>query len=117
MKFFEKDTINWGTYELAGFYKTLINLKKENKAIWNGNGGKPEWISTSKDSSIVAFARTSGEKSVLVVANLSAKDIEFTIKETPLEGEFTDAFTKAKVEFKKGGKLSLKPWEYIVCSK
>jgi glycosidase len=117
LKFFEKDSISWGKYELKDFYKTLINLKKENKAIWNGNGGKPQWITTSKDTSVIAFARVSEQNEIVVLANLSARNLDITIKNTLVEGEFTDVFTNKKVTLNKGSKFILKPWEYIVCKK
>jgi cyclomaltodextrinase len=117
LKFFEKDSISWGKYELKDFYKTLINLKKENKAIWNGNGGRPQWIATSRDTSVVAFARVSELNQIVVLANLSARNLDIIIKNTPVEGEFTDVFTNKKVTLNKGSKFILKPWEYIVCKK
>jgi glycosidase len=117
LQFFQKDTIDWGTYAYKDFYKTLINLKKENKAIWNGDGGRPQWISTSKDSSVVAYARTSEQSQIIVIANLSPKSAELTIKNTPAEGEFTDIFSNLKISLKKGLKLNLKPWEFIVAKK
>ena len=37
LEFFEKDVIAWnGKYEMAGFYKTLLLLRKNNKAVWAG---------------------------------------------------------------------------------
>ena len=117
LQFFQKDTIDWGTYAYKDFYKTLINLKKENKAIWNGNGGRPQWIGTNKDSSVVAYARISEQNQVIVIANLSPKKVELTIKNTPADGEFTDIFSNQKVSLKKGITLNLKPWEFIVAKK
>ena len=39
LAFFEKDTIDWQGYELAGFYADLLALKKANTALWNGQYG------------------------------------------------------------------------------
>src|SRR5688572_6161888 len=37
LAFFEKDTIPFHNFEYEKFYSTLLNLKKKNKALWNGN--------------------------------------------------------------------------------
>ena len=117
LQFFEKDSISWGKYELTGFYKTLIALKKKNSAIWNGNGGRPEWIKTSADSSIVTFIRRKEGNEILVMANLSPKSIEFKIKKPVNQETFKDVFTGEEVKLADGLKFSLKPWEYIVAEK
>lgn len=102
---------------MTGFYKTLIALKKKNSAIWNGNGGRPEWIKTSADSSIVTFIRRKEGNEILVMANLSPKSIEFKIKKPVNQETFKDVFTGEEVKLADGLKFSLKPWEYIVAEK
>ncbi|MCB0661721.1 MAG: alpha-amylase, partial [Saprospiraceae bacterium] len=39
MEFFQKDPVDWGTYEKTEFYKKLIDLKHRNQALWNGEHG------------------------------------------------------------------------------
>ena len=41
LSFFDKDTIRWDDYKLAGFFATLNKLKHGNKALWNGTAGGP----------------------------------------------------------------------------
>jgi len=117
LQFYEKDSISWGKYELTGFYNTLIALKKKNTAIWNGDGGRPEWIKTSADSSIVAYVRQNVRNKIFVVANLSSKTVEFKIKKTPVQDVFKNVFTGDEVKLADKMKLTLKAWEYIVAEK
>ncbi|MDF2152865.1 alpha-amylase family glycosyl hydrolase [Vibrio sp. CAU 1672] len=71
LDFFEKDPINWKTYENADLFKYLLNLKKDNPALWNGQyGGKTNIISSTTES-VICFYRKKGNNMVTVIINLS----------------------------------------------
>ena len=56
LEFFEKDVIEWKDHDLSDFYSVLINLKKKNKALWNGeHGGNMTRVHTSNDQAIFSF--------------------------------------------------------------
>ncbi len=56
--FFDKDEITWQQHPFAGIYNTMLNLKKENQALWNGsNGGTFQRVNTTNDQNIFAFVR------------------------------------------------------------
>jgi cyclomaltodextrinase / maltogenic alpha-amylase / neopullulanase len=115
LKFFEKDSITWGKYPLTSFYKTLIGLKKSNKAIWNGEeGGKLQPVKTNRDSSVFAFVREKENQKVLVILNLSAKEMDIKLNLSVLAGDYVELFTQKSVTFNDKEKLFLKPWEYLV---
>ena len=79
LEFFKKDTILWEGNEYTDFYRTLLTLKKENEALWNGQyGGDFELLETTKPD-IYAYRRVKGDQEVLVILNLSDKQrkIEF----------------------------------------
>ena len=58
LKFFVRDPIKWDTCSLTVFYKDLISLKKQYKAIWNGDfGGPMVKIKTNNGNKIFAFYR------------------------------------------------------------
>jgi glycosidase len=115
LKFFEKDSIDWNDYSLTKFYKTLISLKKGNKALWNGEeGGKPEFISTNHDSSVVAFKRKKENQEVFVLLNLSKYPLDVKLKKEHVKGKFIEVFTNTKHDFDESKKIELKPWEYRV---
>jgi glycosidase len=118
LKFFEKDSIDWGTYKLTSFYQTLIDLKKRNKALWNDEEGGPiHRISTNRDSSVFAFTRQSGDQKVLVICNLSPKPLDIKMKSADLSGSYNEVFTNKKQTFDEKASMNLKPWEYLVFEK
>ncbi|HEX7714060.1 MAG TPA: alpha-amylase family glycosyl hydrolase [Bacillota bacterium] len=73
LAFFEKDPIDWKTYEYTGFYKDLLRMKKLNKALWNGRQGGEISILPAMDEAIFAFTRKKDENQVTVIVNLSDK--------------------------------------------
>lgn len=118
LEFFTKDSVDWGTYPLTSFYQTLTSLKKRNKALWNGEDGGPiHRIATSRDSSVFAFTRQSGDQKVLVICNLSAKPLDIKMKSDDLAGTYTEVFTSKQQTFDEKATMSLKPWEYLVFEK
>ena len=71
LRFFEKDTIEWKNYELTQHYQALFDIKKKNKALWNGNyGGEPIIISQESEDALVIY-RTKDEHELVLVFNLS----------------------------------------------
>lgn len=69
LAFFEKDPIDWKTYELEGFYAGLNALKKENPALWNGTaGGAVQMLEVGNDK-LFAFKRQQGANTVRVIVN------------------------------------------------
>jgi glycosidase len=118
LKFFVRDTIEWDTCDLTGFYKDLIRLKKENKALWNGDsGGKMIKIETNRDNKVFAFYRQKDENRVVVFLNLTKKNVSFKPEIKGLEGEFTDYFTGQETGLNNGVKFSLDPWGFKVLVK
>ena len=111
MAFFDKDTIGFQNYAYEDFYKTLLNLKKENKALWNGEfGGEPMRINASEN--VYAFKREKEDDAIVVVVNLSGDPQETKLSEQ-LDG-MKEVFTE---ETGTGDVLSLGPWEYRVFEK
>ena len=97
------------------FYKILFNLKKDNKALWNGDyGGNIEIISSREDSLSLAFIRTKDENKVLTIFNLSDKKIEIELSSENLKGIYISAFTKDKKTFKQNENLFLEPWQFYI---
>ena len=73
LEFFEKDTIDWKTRELEGFYAGLIKLKKRNPALWNGQYGGDIHVVESGTDKVFAFQRRLGANLVTVAVNLSGE--------------------------------------------
>jgi glycosidase len=118
LAFFDKDEIVWSDHEFGGFYATLLNLKRENKALWTGGrGGDVKWVHTSNDDAVFAFTREKSGHKVLVILNLSEAEEEISFVGTFHTGEYTDAFSGAAVTFGGGDQVILPPWDYRVFSR
>jgi glycosidase len=69
--FFEKDAIDWKTYENVTFYQKLLKLKTHNPALRNGaEGGAFEFLPTDNDK-VIAYSRKNKSHLVEVFVNLS----------------------------------------------
>lgn len=73
LAFFEKDPIEWGDYALADFYRDLFKLKRQNKALWNGQYGGDIQVLPVTSRTVLAYRRTKGAHSVTVIINFSAR--------------------------------------------
>jgi glycosidase len=117
-EFFTKDEIEWGDYAYADFYKTLFDLKEDNKALWNGtHGGKLVKIPTGNDENIYAFTREKDGDQVIVVINLSAQEQTATLAGDGYAGNYQEAFTGENTDVRAGMKMQLEPWGYRVWSR
>jgi glycosidase len=71
LEFFEKDPIDWKTFELQDFYAGLLKLKKQQAALWNGqHGGELALLDVGNDK-LFAFRRQRDDSSISVIANVS----------------------------------------------
>ncbi len=113
ISFFYKDSIRWGKYARAPFYKTLLTLRKNNKAL-DADASFTK-LSTSKDDAIYAFIRQNKNQKVMVLTNLSNGPQTFTINYSmpPL---MQDVFTKRLDQIDKHEKITLPAWGYKVYS-
>jgi glycosidase len=115
LAFFEKDEIDWGTNpQMGGFYKNLINLKKENPALWNGlAGGEIEFLKTTEPEKMIVFKRVKGENTVLVILNLSDGKIEGKV-EMGEKQKYTEFFEGEKMFLGGNASFEIEPWGYLV---
>lgn len=114
LEFFEKDEIDWSNLEMQEFYRKLIDLKKENPALWNGDAGGEIQILESQDNSVLAFAREKGDSRVVVIMNLSASAITSSIEFGDVAGDYEFYFSEKPFMIEKSQSFDLSPWEYIV---
>jgi glycosidase len=115
LKFFVKDTINWGTYEYSDFYKKLDEIKESNTALLNGrDGGKLNVLSAPADSNVFAFIRQAGDDQVLVICNLGDEPVNYTLCADRKIGKLQELFTGTTTVFKRKTTIVLDPWEYCV---
>jgi glycosidase len=113
LEFFEKDTIPFGNYAYQDFYTTLLNLKKENQALWNGlDGGLSKRINESDH--VYAFIREKEGDKFVGVFNLSDKP-QTTQLNVPVEN-LMNVFAEKTETIDTSTQIALAPWEYRLYS-
>jgi len=113
--FFEKDEIEWHDHPSTELYTKLIALKKNNRALFNGNKGSELLELISSDSvHTFAFTREVDEDKILSVFNLSGKKSGFSLNGKNLIGTYKNYFTGNIETFEETENFELEPWEYRV---
>ncbi len=115
LKFFEKDTIPKTKGVTYALLEKLGALKNDIAAL---SGGKTpasyERLSTSEDSSILAFRRQKDTSEAIYMANLSDKPVKFTTK---ISGEYTNVITQETVRIEPEMAYDFSAWEYWILKK
>jgi hypothetical protein len=117
LKFFDKDTIEWtGEYWLQDFYRTLLYLRKDNKALRAGDvRGITRIVTTNAPENIFAFIKKHDENEVMVILNLShSSKLRFKITDDFISGRFTSAFSGIETDISSLTTFELQNWEYVV---
>ncbi len=116
LKFFDKDLIEWNDpLRLAGFYKTLLLLRKRSKAITQG---ETFILPSTAGNQLLCFMRKSGDECVLVLLNLSTDNrIKVQVQHDWLQGAFTNVFSGLSFPFQKNATFELQAGEYMVYEK
>ena len=113
LSFFEKDEIDWSDLSMSDFFHKLIQLKKDNNALWNGNsGGSFVNLENSAIPKVLTFSRMNNGNQVVSVFNLSPDSVSFEITGSIPEGTFKEAFTGKERTL--NGVLKLDPWGYQI---
>ena len=110
VRFFYKDTITFAQFKRAPFYKTLLNLRKNNSAL--AASASYRKLHTNNDAAMFAFEREKEGNKVLVILNLSKNPQHFTWKDQPSEKEWNNVFAGNKEPVDKG--FGIEPWGYAV---
>ena len=114
ISFFYKDTITFGKFARAEFYKTLLNLRKNNSALAANAAYKK--LTSSNDAAIFAYERTNGNNKVLVIVNLSNQLQSFTLQNADISGNPKNIFANKNEALSNDQQFSLQPWGYLVYS-
>ena len=118
LQFFEKDPIQWQEHPFKDLYTTLLGLKKENKALWNGEAGaRAVRINTDYNAAIYAFEREKEDNTIVGVFNLTGFEQTFTMDSENLEGSYTDVFGETAFSISASQELTLGEWGYILLEK
>lgn len=126
LAFFEKDNIGfpekqlWGTSDWEIFYKTLIDLRTNNPALWSAGAGGALKPLHYDNSDVIAFSRTvpatkdSAENTVLVLVNISKDPESQEINLGELSGTYKDFFSSEEITLAETQTLDFEPHSFRV---
>lgn len=116
LAFFDKDLIEWqDPLQLAEFYQTLLQLRKKNRAITEG---ETFVLPSEYDNQLMVFLRKKDEQVVLVLLNVSKQDrLHITVLNDWLTGTFTNIFSGMSFVFNGEETFELQAGEYVVYEK
>ncbi len=98
LRFFEKDTISWESLVYQPLYTKLNKLKKENRALWNGDkGGVMTRLGDGSNQFVFAFIREKDGNKVIAVLNLSDTAQSLNINNVDFSDIFINIDTGEKV--------------------
>lgn len=113
--FFDKDQIIWHSHPYSAIYSTLFNLKKVNKALWNGeDGGQLERINSTSNLAVYAFVREKDNCKVFEIFNLTDQPQTFTLQGTLYTGNYRNVITNDSIYFNENTEMTLPAWGYKV---
>lgn len=112
LSFFYKDTISFGSYSRAPFYKTLLELRKRNDAL-SGVASFKKLVSDN-DAAVYAFERSGEKNHLLVLLNLSANPVSFSLQANTAAEKATQVFSNTSSAIATGQTFSLPAWGYEV---
>lgn len=115
LEFFEKDVIAWRDHSRARLFKTLIDLKHDTQALWNGSaGGRMIQVVNSAPDQILSFVRASNTDRVFAVFNLSADTRAVRFSDKLHLDAWIDAFSGRPETFRDETELRLAPWAFRI---
>lgn len=113
LNFFERDPIHWQASPLQALYHTLIQLKKQYSALWNGHwGATMVSIVNNVPMKVLSFVRKNQDNGVFVVINFTDQPQTVNFKGSYQYGQYNDWFTKQPVQVNEGTHFTLKPWQF-----
>jgi glycosidase len=115
LRFFEKDTVDWGGPSAASFYRAMFDLKHAQPALANGaSGGAQRTLHTNGGDRVYVFTRTRGANTVLVALNFGDAGVNAAYDSLPRPGRYSDWFGKATVALPAQGSIGIPPHGYRV---
>ena len=118
LSFFDKDCIEWKPDKIAGLYTKLAYLRMRNLAMWSlQSKGDFKLLTTDHDDKILCFKRESGLDEILVVLNLSAEKIDFSLTGQGYQGSYKDVITEMHVIMGDRPCFALEPWGFRLFEK
>ncbi|MBO9561612.1 MAG: 1,4-alpha-glucan branching protein [Niastella sp.] len=112
LAFFEKDSIDWnGKVELHDFYKTLLTIRKKNKALQESAS---VLILPQEHVYVLAYLCRRQADKVLVLLNFSKEKVSFSIDHPAIAGDYHNLYSGEAVTIKRKVRFDFEPGQYEV---
>lgn len=111
ISFFYKDTVTFKNFGRAKFYKTLLELRKNNVALSADASFKK--VDVGDKAALYAYNREKNGKKVLVILNLSKKEQTIKVLEKEFHGNPYNVFM-GTTEPLSDKEWKIQPWGYVV---
>ena len=95
---------------MTPFYQKLNKLRKDNEAVITG---ELKTITTDAPESILAFARFTENNHVIVILNLSDKDVSFYVECGKLNGQYQNVFSDEVYEYNCHNLFSMQAFGFL----
>ncbi len=115
LKFFDKDSIDWKNCEMSEFYKKLIEIRRNNSALWTNPFGADMQIINVNNPDIFIFTRQKDDNKVLCIFNLSKTEQQISIPDS-LNDNYINALTNEIFNLTDKN-LELTPWGFLILVK
>lgn len=115
LSFFEKDPIQWKEDRMFSFYAQLLQLKKENPALWNAPwGARMIQVVNSEPRSVFSFVRKKDRNRICAMFNFSGQEKQFQILDGPVQGAYRSWQGGGPITLDLGQERVLKPWAFEI---
>jgi alpha-amylase len=119
LAFFDRDPIAWtGKNSLNGFYKTLLSLHRQNRALRAADPGvRTIRLFTSSPAPVWGWLRQAGAAEVCVLLNLSAQALTLNLENQAVSGMYRNCFTGEMIDTDRDRRINLAAWGWLVCER
>ncbi len=114
LEFFKSDPIVWPkeTHPITQLYQVMTALRHANPALHTG--APMRRLDTTDNATFYVVERSAGDRKVVGIFNLTAKDAKADLFDPALAGQWHDAFTGETVTLNALVPLDMKGWRYRV---
>jgi alpha-amylase len=111
IEFFEKDPMSFQKLERAGFYKKLLELRKNNAAL--AADASFNKVNAGDANAVYAYKREKDNQKIFVILNLSKTEQTIKVTDKDLQGNPYNVFM-GTAEPLTDKEWKLQPWGYVV---
>ncbi|MEX0721901.1 MAG: alpha-amylase family glycosyl hydrolase [Balneolaceae bacterium] len=115
LSFFDKDEINWKSHPNYSLYKTLLQLKKDNKALWNGYS--ENWLTrifSNNNIKVFAYLRKMDGDRVFTILNLSNQELDVVLDGNAHLGTYKNVFEDEIITITNDTEISVPAWGFKI---